>query len=188
VLAENVALRALRVFTDDNFAFARNQALAICRALKAFRNKFNVHTNWFAQSDVKTGFDDVLLDAIKDAGCMNIFVGFESLSVVTLKAMKKSVNSPERYRVCIENIERHGIEVPASVIVGTDHETLETQEEMTRFASENRIFYFSPNVMTPYPATRLMQEMESDGRIFRREPELYNIRNVVFFAETNDPF
>jgi radical SAM superfamily enzyme YgiQ (UPF0313 family) len=175
-------------FVDDNFAFDRNHALAVCRALKAFEDDNNVHINWFTQSDVKTGFDDELLAAMKDAGCMNIFIGFESLNEATLKAMKKNVNSPERYRECIESIERHGIEVTASVIVGTDHETLETQEEMIRFARENRIFYFFPNVMTPYPGTHLMQEMESDGRILRREPELYNIRNVIFSPKQMSPF
>jgi radical SAM superfamily enzyme YgiQ (UPF0313 family) len=175
-------------FVDDNFAFDRDHALAVCRALKAFEDENDVHVNWFTQSDVNTGFDDELLDAMKEAGCMNIFMGFESLSQDALKEMKKNVNTPARYRECIDNIERHGIEVTASVIVGTDHETTASGEEMARFAMENHIFYLFPNIMTPYPGTRLMEEIQAEGRILRTEPELYNIRNVIFTPKQMSPF
>ncbi len=97
------------------------------------------------------------------------------------------MNSPERYLECIRNIERHGIEVTVSVIVGTDAETISSGEEMARFAMENDIFYLFPNIMTPYPGTRLMEEMEAEGRVLLRETELYNIRNVVFLPKNMSP-
>jgi radical SAM superfamily enzyme YgiQ (UPF0313 family) len=174
-------------FVDDNFAFDRGHALAVCRALKAFEDENDIHVNWFTQSDVKTGFDDELLDAMKDAGCMNIFIGFESLSEAGLKAMKKEFNSPERYRECIDKIEQHGIEVTVSVIVGADHETISSGAEMAGFTIKNHVFYLFPNILTPYPGTRLMQEMQAAGRILRNEPELYNIRNVVFTPKQMSP-
>jgi radical SAM superfamily enzyme YgiQ (UPF0313 family) len=174
-------------FVDDNFAFDREHALAVCRALKAFQDEHDVHVNWFTQSDVRTGFDDELLAAMKDAGCMNIFVGFESLSADALRAFKKKVNAPEQYRQCIDNIERHGIDVTASVILGTDYENADSGVEMARFADENRIFYLFPNIMTPYPGTQLMNEMEAEGRILRRESEHYNIRNVIFQPKQMSP-
>lgn len=174
-------------FVDDNFAFDREHALAVCRALKAFQDEHDVHLNWFTQSDVKTGFDDELLSAMKDAGCMNIFMGFESLRPDALRAFKKNVNAPDRYRQCIDNIERHGIEVTASVIVGTDYEDRESGDEWARFAEANKVFYLFPNIMTPYPGTQLMDEMRDEERILRREPELYNIRNVVFQPKQMQP-
>jgi radical SAM superfamily enzyme YgiQ (UPF0313 family) len=174
-------------FVDDNFAIDREHALSVCRALRAFQDEKNVHINWFTQCDVNTGFDDELLFAMKDAGCMNIFMGFESLSRDTLNAMKKNINSPDRYLECIRNIEKHGIEVTVSVIVGTDFETRHSGEEMAAFAIKNQIFYLFPNIMTPYPGTRLMEEMESEGRVLLREPELYNIRNVVFQPKQMSP-
>jgi radical SAM superfamily enzyme YgiQ (UPF0313 family) len=174
-------------FVDDNFAFDREHALAVCRALMAFQDEHQVHINWFTQSDVKAGFDDELLAAMKEAGCMNIFVGFESLSADALHGFNKTVNTPEQYRECIGNIERHGMDVTASVIVGTDHDNPESGIEMARFAADNRLFYLFPNIMTPYPGTQLMAEMEADGRILRRAPEYYNIRNVVFRPRQMSP-
>ncbi|MBN1610000.1 MAG: B12-binding domain-containing radical SAM protein [Polyangiaceae bacterium] len=174
-------------FVDDNFAIDRDHALDVCRALKALQDQNDLHLPWFTQTDSRTGFDDELLDAMKSAGCMNLFVGFESLLPRTLRAMAKNVNAPERYAECIANIERHGIEVTASVIVGTDAETATSGAEMVRFALENRIFYFFPNILTPYPGTALMQEMDAEGRILLREPELYNIRNVVFAPKRMSP-
>jgi len=167
-------------FVDDNFAIDRTHALAVCRALKAFQDDNDVHLNWFTQCDVKTGFDDDLLAAMKDAGCMNIFMGFESLQPDALRAFNKKVNVPERYHQCIANVERHGIDVTTSIIIGTDYENARSGDEWARFAETNRVFYMFPNIMTPYPGTELMAEMETEGRILRREPELYNIRNVIF--------
>jgi len=167
-------------FVDDNFAIDREHALAVCRALTAYQDEHDLHLNWFTQSDLTAGFDDELLAAMKEAGCMNIFMGFESLHPEALAAMHKPVNLPDRYRECIDNVERHGIEVTMSVIVGTDSETASAGEDMARFARDNHVFYLFPNIMTPHPGTQLMSELEAEGRILRREPELYNIRNVVF--------
>jgi radical SAM superfamily enzyme YgiQ (UPF0313 family) len=174
-------------FVDDNFAIDRDHALGVCRALKTFQDDNDLHLPWFTQADSRAGFDDELLEAMKAAGCMNLFVGFESLLPRTLQAMAKSVNAPERYAECIANIERHGIEVTASVIVGTDAETVASGAQMAQFALENRIFYFFPNILTPYPGTALMQEMEAEGRLLLREPEFYNIRNVVFAPKQMSP-
>ncbi len=174
-------------FVDDNFAIDREHALTVCRALKLFQDENDLHLTWFTQADVKTGFDDELLDAMKSAGCMNLFMGFESLSAKALQAMKKNVNAPERYAACIENIERHGIEVTVSVIVGTDFEDRHSGEEMARFAMEHNVFYLFPNILTPYPGTALKEEMEATKRIVLREPELYNIRNVVFRPKLMTP-
>lgn len=174
-------------FVDDNFAIDREHALGVCRTLKQFQDEHDIHLTWFTQADVKTGFDDELLDAMKSAGCMNIFMGFESLSERALQAMKKNVNAPKRYAACIENIERHGIEVTVSVIVGTDFEDRHSGEEMARFASAHNVFYLFPNILTPYPGTALKEEMEEARRIRLREPELYNIRNVVFLPKQMTP-
>jgi len=97
-----------------------------------------------------------------------------------LAEMHKPVNRPDRYRECIENVERHGIEVTVSVIVGTDSDTATVGQELARFARDHHVFYLFPNIMTPYPGTQLMADLETEGRILRRESELYNIRNVVF--------
>jgi radical SAM superfamily enzyme YgiQ (UPF0313 family) len=174
-------------FVDDNSAIDREHALAVCKALKQFQDDHDVHLTWFTQADVKTGFDDELLRAMKSAGCMNIFMGFESLSPKALQAMKKNVNAPHRYAACIENIERHGIEVTVSVIVGTDFEDSHSGEEMARFAMKHDVFYLFPNILTPYPGTALKDEMEEAHRIVLREPELYNIRNVVFRPKRMTP-
>ncbi|MBN2715306.1 MAG: B12-binding domain-containing radical SAM protein [Deltaproteobacteria bacterium] len=174
-------------FVDDNFAIDRKHALAVCAALKTFQDEKNVHINWFTQADIKTGFDDELLAAMKDAGCMNIFIGFESLSDATLSAMQKQINSPKRYMECIHNIERHGIEVTASVIIGADDDTDTCGDEVTNFAITNHLFYLFPNIMTPYPGTGVMTHMATANRLLSENWSEYNIRNVVFRPKQMSP-
>jgi radical SAM superfamily enzyme YgiQ (UPF0313 family) len=167
-------------FVDDNFALDRNHAIQVCKALAAFQDEHEIHIPWFTQTDVNAGFDDELLSAMKDAGCVNLFIGFESLSAKSLDAMHKSINTPERYLECIRNVERHGIEVTMSIIVGHDCESRDSLKELTEFAIRNNVFYLFPNILTPYPGTRLGHDIEAEGRISSRAPELYNVRNVVF--------
>jgi radical SAM superfamily enzyme YgiQ (UPF0313 family) len=174
-------------FVDDNFALDRKHALAVCHALEALQEEREIHLNWFTQSDVNTGFDDELLAAMKDAGCMNIFMGLESLHAESLHALNKDVNVPAHYGQCIANVERHGMDITTSVIVGTDDEDAGAGKEMSRFVDHNHIFYLFPNIMTPYPGTQLREQIETEGRLLRREPELYNVRNVVFVPKRMSP-
>lgn len=167
-------------FVDDNFAIDRQHALAVCRALRDFQDVRQTHISWFTQTDIRVGFDEELLVAMQEAGCVNIFIGFESLSAESLRAMHKTVNAPESYLECIRNIERHGMEVTASVIVGHDSESQRSMRELTEFALDNHLLYFFPNILTPYPGTRLADDMCAEGRILSRAHELYNVRNVVF--------
>ncbi len=167
-------------FTDDNFAGSRSHALAVCKALEKLQDEEGILMSWFTQVTCKVGDDDELLEAMRAAGCRCLFMGFESVSEETLKTMNKSMNSPEDYDRIIDNVRAHGMEVVASVILGGESDRHDVGEQLEEFVRRNNIFYVLPNVMTPYPGTKLREKIEAQGRITCTDHGRYNIRNVVF--------
>ena len=167
-------------FIDDNFAIDRKHALAICQELKRFQVENDIAIPWYTQANVEVGFDEELLTAMSDANCQHLFIGFESLDPATLKSMQKGFNSPARYAEAIQNIHGHGIRVIFSTIVGDDNTSQQSADYLKTFIEENNLLHVLLNVLTPYPGTKLFEEMKKEDRILTDNSELYNIRNVVF--------
>lgn len=167
-------------FIDDNFAIDRKHALAICHALKRFQTEHNVAIPWYTQTNVEVGFDEELLTAMSDANCQHLFIGFESLDMATLQSMQKNINSPARYAEAIQNIHKHDIRVVFSTIIGDDNTSRQSAMNLKAFVERNNLFHVLLNILTPYPGTKLFEEMKKEDRILTDKPELYNIRNVVF--------
>lgn len=167
-------------FIDDNFAIDRKHALAVCGALQDFQRDNGIAVPWYTQANVEVGFDEALLTAMGNANCQHLFIGFESLDPKTLQAMHKNCNTPDQYAEAIHNIHRHGIRVVFSTIIGDDNTSLSSADTLRTFVEKNNLFHVLLNILTPYPGTRLSDEMKKAGRILTEKPELYNIRNVVF--------
>ncbi len=165
---------------DDNFAIDREHALGICAALRDYQDRHDLIFIWYTQVNFTVGFDQELLRALADAHCQHLFIGFESLDPGTLQQMNKSMNNPARYGEAIRNIQSHGIRVVYSTIVGDDGTTPESAESLTGFIERSDVFHVLLNILTPYPGTALRRELEGEKRLLDENPQLYNIRNVVF--------
>lgn len=165
---------------DDNFTINRQHALDVCKALKKFQDEKGIFINWFTQGNYKTGLDDELLEAMGDAGCHNVFMGFESINPDTLKSLNKSMNNVENYVAAIDNMKRHGVEVYFSAFLGGDFDTINAGNELGEFVEKNDIFYLYPHMLTPFPGTVLREEMEQAGRILIKKHEYYFQRDVTF--------
>lgn len=167
-------------FVDDNFAVSRDHAFKVCEALREFQEREKLFIEWFTQVNFKVGLDHELLETLSVAGCRQLFMGFESQDPDELRRMNKPINDPRLYQEAVRNSRRHGIEVVYSTIIGTDSDTPASIEKTADFIEENDVVFVLPNIMTPYPGTRLRDEMVRTGRVTSHDWNLYNIRNVVF--------
>lgn len=174
--------------TDDNFAIDRNHALGICRALKKYQDEKGIFINWFTQANFKAGFDDELLTAMAEAGCYDLFVGFESLNPDTLKSMNKDMNTIDEYAASINNMRHHGLEVYFSVITGGEFDTITVGDDIAEFVEKHDVFYCYPWTLIPLPGTVVHSEMAKAGRILTDRTEFYNGRNVVCKPNHMTPF
>lgn len=138
-------------WVDDVFTHDRAWVLELCEALG--RRPYRLR--WGCQSRV-TSVDRRLLEAMRDAGCVQVDFGVESGSARMLKAMHKSI-TPTDVEEAFSLAHAVGLRTGASFILGSPDETEEdlaaTAELARRIDSDWTIFFFS----TPYPGTELYE-------------------------------
>ena len=136
--------------------------------------------NWMCQAPISISREDELLSLMKESGCGAIFIGIESISKENLASMQKTVNLRYDLSKAIANIQSHGILVHASFIVGYDHDSETTFQELIDFIQESHLLMPLINILTPFPGTRLFARLEEEGRLFHKDWNLYDTKHVVF--------
>ena len=158
VLAEIAAAPGNQLFfTDDNLIGNKRFAKDLFTALDG------ADISWGCQMSINVGFMPDMLQRMKRAGCFFIFVGFETLDDDAVEAMGKKVNRLD-YRQAIANIQGAGIHVVGSFIVGTDHDDPTTFARIADFVQLSRLSFVMVNILNSPPGTRLLADMEEQGR------------------------
>lgn len=164
------------VFWDDNICADMAYAKEICKAITPYKKW------WTSQASIKAGEDDEFLELAYKSGCRHLFIGFESISQMSLDLAKKEFNQVERYREIIKNIHKHGISVQAGIVFGFDCDTRDVFDRTLEFLIENGVQNATFNILTPYPGTPLFDRLKSEGRILTEDWTKYNSRTDVVFT------
>lgn len=171
---EGLEGRRLVFFVDDNIAADKGRAKQLFRALIPHR------LAWIGQASVTVARDPELLSLAAASGCLSLFLGIESITPANLQLVGKRHNVVEEYEEAIRRIHAQGIAVFGAFIFGLDHDTEDVFELTVRFARRNRLEGAQFNVLTPYPGTPLLADMEREGRILTRDWAQYRGDRVVF--------
>jgi anaerobic magnesium-protoporphyrin IX monomethyl ester cyclase len=132
---------------------------------------------WTCYSRVDTVTKEMLQN-MKDAGCWNIFFGFESGNQDLLNLIGKGITLKQ-----IEDANRWchevGIEVRASFMLALPGETPEKARTTIEFAKRLNPEYAQFCITTPYPGTKLYYDAKNYGRLDDNYSR-YNIWEPVF--------
>ena len=169
------------LFVDDNLIGHHAYGRELMKALIPLRRK------WVSQTSITIARDESLLDLAAEAGCIGLLIGFESLSPETLQAMGKSANRVEEYRTCIRRIRSRGIGIQGSFVFGFDQDDASVFSRTAEFVAETSLDAANFCRLTPFPGTRLFQQLESEGRILHRQWEWYDREHVVFRPKRMSP-
>ncbi len=161
-------------FVDDNIIGNPGYAGELFSFLKEVRVK------WLSHASINIAENDGLLRKAAESGCYGLFIGFESLSQITLQHHHKSANQADRYRTLIQKIHDQGIGIEGSFIFGSDEDDPSVFREVMEFCEENRIDAAVFAILTPYPGTRVYHQYTEEGRILSRDWDLYDMDHVVF--------
>jgi len=161
-------------FVDDNIAGSPVYAKKLFRAL------IPLNTKWFSQASLSIARDRELLDLARQSGCKGLFIGFESLSQESIKAMGKSINRVAEYREAIEKIHDHGIGIQGSFIFGAQDDDPSVFSDVLRFIERTRLEAAIFSVLTPFPGTKVYQTMIKENRIIDTAWENYDMNHVVY--------
>ncbi|HIH29610.1 MAG TPA: B12-binding domain-containing radical SAM protein [Thermoplasmata archaeon] len=141
-----------------------------------------VHKGWVSNgnSNVLGKIDDEFLNLAKKSGCVEWFVGFESVSQDSLNGIKKTVHKVEDFKKTIKRLHKHGMAVQGGIIFGFDQDTPDIFDLTLEKMYEWELDAVEINILTPFPGTPLYDRLESEGRIISKDWKRYNQVDVVF--------
>jgi radical SAM superfamily enzyme YgiQ (UPF0313 family) len=177
VLAELQVLRgknSFAFFVDDNLVADRNYAMALFDGMRGMGFK------WLSHAPIDFARDPQLIRAAGEAGCIGMFVGFESLRPETLAAMGKKPNLKMDYLQASSIFRDNGIGILGSFVLGCDGDTPEVFPDILRFCEAARLEAAIFPILTPYPGTVVRARLESEGRIISDAWHQYDMGHVTF--------
>jgi radical SAM superfamily enzyme YgiQ (UPF0313 family) len=171
------------IFLDDNIIGHTKYAKALFKAIKPLKIK------WVGQASVSLLVNDKeLLQLAAESGCNSLFMGIESVSEQQLQTMPKAINKIEQLESALKKIKKMGILVHASMIFGFDNDTKEIFNESVRFLIKNKVSTASFNVLTPYPGTKVYEDLKNENRLITADWRYYDHNTVVFKPRNMTPY
>lgn len=156
------------MFECDTLTTKKSWALELCREME------NIPVAWGAQSRADT-IDNELAAAMHGAGCMVLFIGFESGSQRILNLLKKGITpeqSIEAGRIC----RRNNILIFANYMLGVPTETVEDLEMTYSMMKTIQPELHSPTYFSPIPGSDLFDYCKEKDLIKTVDYEQY-VRN-----------
>ncbi len=169
------------VFVDNNLGSRREYLHALCAALRPLEKI------WSAAVSIDVTDDLGLIRAMAMAGCTGVFVGFESLADQNLADARKKTPKTADYARRVRILHDNGIQVNGSFVLGFDHDRKDVFARTAEWVEENRLECATFHILTPYPATPLFRQMESEGRLLHRDWNLYDTAHAVFRPKHMEP-
>ncbi len=169
---------------DDNLFVDKKYSAQLVDAFK------DLNVSWFAVCDISVAEDEAFLKKLHESGCRTLLIGFESISKENLKTINRDgwkLKRLERYPELIERIQKWGIGVYGSFIIGLDEDTPDTPGEIADFVNTNHILGTQITILTPFPGSRLRQRLEKENRILHSDWSSYTVWNSVIRHERFRP-
>ncbi|MFC1906195.1 B12-binding domain-containing radical SAM protein, partial [Chloroflexota bacterium] len=131
-----------------------------------------------AQASINVAKDDGLLALAAASGCMQLLIGFESISPTVIDSIGKKQNTIEQYEEAVRKIHSYGIAVHGFFIFGFDQDDANVFESTVKFCRKIKLDTAAFSIIVPYPGTSLHQSLNEEGRILTKDWAQYD--DVVF--------
>lgn len=166
------------IFHDPHLTANPHYARELFKEL--IRQKIN--KSWIANgtTNVLGKADEEFLTLARKSGCVEWFVGFESVSQAALNGIKKTHNKVENFKKMIDLVHDHGMTIQGGIIFGFDEDEPSVFDMTLEKLYELEIDVLEVNILTPYPGTPLFDRLEKQGRIITKDWSRYNQVDVVF--------
>ena len=163
-------------FADDNMFVNRKFSQALVEAFK------DLNFSWFAVCDISVATSEKFLADLHASGCRTLLIGFESVIEQNVQSLNKDHWKSKRfgrYGEYIGKIQRHGIGVYGSFILGFDADRQETVDKTIAFINEHNLLGAQITILTPFPGSRLRERLEKEDRILHSDWKWYTVWNAV---------
>ncbi len=170
VLAELDQLRAAgwreAVFiVDDNFIGNKARAKELCVALAEWRSQYRTSFDFNTEASLNLADDPELMQLMKDAGFVSVFLGIETPDESGLIASNKLQNTRRSLLDSVAKIQSYGMQVMGGFILGFDTDRDDIFDRMVEFIQKSGIPIAMVGLLQAMPGTQLFRRLRREGRI-----------------------
>ncbi len=164
-------------FLDDHLLGNKTFGASLFEGMKGMNRVFQ------GAATIASILDGDLIEKAAEAGLRSVFVGFETFSPENLRMSNKKQNMARDYSEAVRRLHSLGIMINGSFVFGLDHDDKDVFKRTVDWGVQNAITTSTFHILTPYPGTRLFNDMEQARRITSRNWDLYDTRHVVYRTE-----
>jgi radical SAM superfamily enzyme YgiQ (UPF0313 family) len=170
VLAELDQLRAAgwreAVFiVDDNFIGNKARAKELCAALAEWRSQYKTSFDFNTEASLNLADDPELMQLMKDAGFISVFLGIETPDESGLISSNKLQNTRRSLLESVATIQSYGMQVMGGFILGFDTDREDIFDRMVEFIQKSGIPIAMVGLLQAMPGTQLFRRLGREGRI-----------------------
>jgi radical SAM superfamily enzyme YgiQ (UPF0313 family) len=170
VLAELDQLRAAgwreAVFiVDDNFIGNKARAKELCVALAEWRSQYKTSFDFNTEASLNLADDPELMQMMRDAGFVSVFLGIETPDESGLIAANKLQNTQRSLLDSVATIQSYGMQVMGGFILGFDTDRDDIFDRMVEFIQKSGIPVAMVGLLQAMPGTQLFRRLCKEGRI-----------------------
>jgi len=157
----------LVLIVDDNLIGTRREHIRRAKALFRAMIRADLKKKWVGQATINAANDDELLGLAAAAGCKGLFIGFESPKPEGSRGLKRKHNlcKCRDLKQAVARIQRHGILVAGSFIIGLDDDGPGIGKLIADTAERIGVDFLNVLFLTPLPGTSLWEELDAQNRI-----------------------
>jgi radical SAM superfamily enzyme YgiQ (UPF0313 family) len=151
------------IFFYDEMAFSTTERI---HELSDGLERLSFDVKWSSSTRVEVLQDIEDVRRMKESGCVNMGVGFESMDADVLTAIGKRT-TPEQNRIAMENCSKVGLDTSINVLWNMPNDTIDSLwknvEFVLGYSSWNECRTIKP--ITPYPGCSLYYKAIKDGKL-----------------------
>ena len=148
-------IKAFR-FIDDTFTAIPLRVIEFCKLL--ISKNLNLKWSCLVRPDT---LDSAMLDWMKKAGCVRLYIGVESGSQQIIDALHKKFNVDIALKNC-KKAKKMGFELMGFFMVGHPLEKKDDVEKSIQFAIQGGFSFIVISTLKPYPGTVLFDEFRNE--------------------------
>ena len=152
-------------FVDDNFIGNKKAAREILPHLVAWQKRNHYPFNFACEATLNIAKQTDVLELMREAAFVEVFVGIETPDIDALKGMRKEQNATLPILESIETLNSYGLEVTSGIILGLDTDNGRSADGLIEFIERSQIPILTINLLQALPKTPLWDRLARAGRL-----------------------